>query len=102
MALCIALAPTRSPPNSNDEGIVHKGCRPPNKAATIPLNPADPVKPSEDPSVIKRCDWLPNTKIAPAKPHIAPEYVIASKVILLTGIPAYFEAFGLCPTARTR
>ena len=39
------LPPTSSPPKTNDDRIVHSGFSPPNSAATMPLNPAEPVKP---------------------------------------------------------
>jgi hypothetical protein len=82
------LAPTSNPPNRNEAGIVHNGCKPPNSAATMPLKPAEPVNPVEDPSVTKRWLSLPNTRIAPASPHIAPLMVSASMVMRRTGMPA--------------
>ena len=44
-AICIALPPTSRPPKTNDDTIVHSGFSPPNSATTIPLKPAEPVKP---------------------------------------------------------
>ena len=54
----------------------------------MPLNPAEPVNPVDDPSVTKRWLSLPNTRMAPASPHSAPLSVRASNVIERTGMPA--------------
>src|SRR5581483_5855838 len=48
---CIAVPPTRSPPNKNAERIVHSGLRAPNSPTTMPLKPALPVNPVRLPSV---------------------------------------------------
>ena len=88
IARCIALAPTSSPPNRSDARIVHSGWSPPNSAATMPLKPAEPVNPVDEPSVTKRWDSLPNTRIDPASPPIAPLNVRASVVMRRTGMPA--------------
>ena len=52
--LCMLFAPTNSAPNKIEAGMVRIGCNCPNKAATIPLKPALPVKPEDEPSVIMR------------------------------------------------
>ena len=54
----------------------------------MPLKPAEPVKPVRLPSVTIRCEMLPKTSIAPARPHIAPLRVIASVIVRRTGMPA--------------
>jgi hypothetical protein len=46
------------------------------------------VNPVSEPSVTIRWLMLPNTSIAPASPHIAPDRVRASIVVRLTAIPA--------------
>ncbi len=53
-ALCMLLAPTSRPPNRTEAGIDHSGCSWPNRATTMPLNPAPPVNPDAEPSVIMR------------------------------------------------
>ena len=68
--------------------MVHSGWRPPKSAVTMPLKPADPVNPTLDPSVTNRCDSLPKTRSAPARPHMAPLKVRAATMVLLTGMPA--------------
>src|SRR5262249_42580481 len=83
-AICSVLPPTSSPPNTNDDRIIHSGCSPPNSAATIPLNPAEPVNPVAVPSVTIRWEALPNTRIAPPSPHSAPESAMASVIVRLT------------------
>src|SRR6266511_3457434 len=87
-ALCTALPPTRRPPKTNADRIVHSGCSPPNSAATMPLKPAAPVKPVAVPSVTIRCDSLPKTSTAPARPAMAPLRVRARVIVRRTGIPA--------------
>ena len=54
----------------------------------MPLKPAEPVNPVDEPSVMNRWLSLPNTRIAPASPHSAPLNVRASIVIERTGMPA--------------
>ena len=95
-----AEPPTIRPPKRYAETIVQSGLSPPNSATTIPLNPPEPVKPVRLPSVTIRWEMLPNTRIAPARPHIAPLRVIARVIVRLTGIPAYADAFRESPTAR--
>ena len=68
----------------------------------MPLKPADPVNPTLDPSVTNRCDSLPNTRMAPARPHMAPLNVRAATMVRFTGIPAYRAAALEWPTARSR
>ena len=80
--------------------IVQSGFRPANKATTMPLKPALPVKPVRVPSVTIRCEMLPTTSMAPATPASAPARVIASVMVDLTGIPAYLDASRDSPTAR--
>ena len=83
-----AEPPTMRPPKRYAETIVQSGLRPPKSATTMPLKPAEPVNPVRLPSVTIRWEMLPNTRIAPASPHIAPLRVIASVIVRLTGMPA--------------
>ncbi len=85
---CIASPPTSSPAKTKAERIVQSGLRPPKSATTIPLKPAEPVKPVRLPSVTMRWEMLPKTSIEPARPHIAPLSVIASVIVRFTGMPA--------------
>ena len=85
---CMASPPTSRPAKTNEDRIVHSGLSPPNSATTIPLKPAEPVKPVRLPSVTMRCEMLPYTSIEPAMPHSAPLSVSASVVVRATRIPA--------------
>jgi len=53
-ARCMWLAPTSNAPKRMEAGMVPSGCSLPKRAATMPLNPAPPVKPCADPSVNMR------------------------------------------------
>src|SRR5450759_1410123 len=88
VATCSDEPPTIRPPKKNAEKIVHSGLRPPKSATTMPLQQAEPVNPVRLPSVTMRCEMLPNTRIAPARPHMAPLKVIARVIVRLTGMPA--------------
>jgi hypothetical protein len=102
VATCRASPPTSSPPKRNAERIVHSGLSAPKSATTIPLNPSEPVNPVRLPSVTIRCEMLPKTSSAPARPHIAPLMVMASVIVRFTGIPAYLDASRDSPTAWMR
>ena len=52
--VCKLLAPTMSAPKIKAAGMAPMGLSLPNKATTIPLKPAEPVKPASDPSVNMR------------------------------------------------
>ena len=96
------MPPVSIPPKRNAAGIVDRGCNAPKSAATMPLNPAFWVNAVAPPSPMSRCDSLPKTRIAPATPAQAPENARACTMLRFTGMPAYFDASGLWPTARSR
>ena len=54
----------------------------------MPLNPAEPVNPVEEPSVNMVCDSDPKTRMAPASPAIEPDRARAVMIERRTGIPA--------------
>ncbi len=68
--------------------MVPRGWRPPKRAATMPLKPALPVNPNDDPSVTKRWLSLPKTRMAPVSPHRAPEMARAAATDRFTWMPA--------------